>query len=91
MELENSVGALKSQRRRLGAGLVGSQHTAPEIQKRTDMADGADMADVLNMADVVDMADYEDMKVETHSSRQRKISRYGKCIVYVKSPKEKNV
>ena len=41
MELENSVGALKSQRRRLGAGLVGWHHTAPEIQK--DMADVVDM------------------------------------------------
>ena len=41
LELENSVGALKSQRRRLGAGLVGWQHTAPEIQK--DMADVVDM------------------------------------------------
>ena len=37
MELENSVGALKSRRRRLGAGLVGS-HTAPDMEKLTDMA-----------------------------------------------------
>ena len=50
LELENSVGALKSQRRRLGAGLVGS-HTAPEMEKSANMADMADMApDMENIA-----------------------------------------